>query len=229
MSTAANTALLMNMYNQRAMYNRQQDLMQPWIQAGTDILPTMQSEATADLSKDPYYQWMQSEGSRNINNQLAAMGLSGSGYGARMYNNFENQLLANTTQNQWNKQAALAGLGMTGSQTAAASAGQNASNQNNMWNSYVASLQNQQSQDLANRGSLYGALGGLGGLGVNLYGINSLSNALTAMGGGGLSGGGAVSDFGSILGAGGGTPSLLGGNISSLLATNPELMALAVP
>lgn len=85
-----------------------QDAM-PWLTAGQNALGNLQNPNAFQAS--PGYEWMRSEGQRDIGNSFAARGGAASGNALRALSEFNTGLAAQDYNNWWNRQAGLAGVG----------------------------------------------------------------------------------------------------------------------
>lgn len=112
----------------------------PWLEAGKGALERLQNPA-ANFQTDPGYQFMRSEGLRDIGNSFAARGGAASGNALRALSQFQTGLANQSFGDWWNRQAGMAGVG----QTAASGLGQlGARNSEN-----IGSLLNQQGSNRA--------------------------------------------------------------------------------
>lgn len=98
--------------------------LQPWMSAGTTALPQLESIAYGGESS-PLYKMQAREGSKGINRELAARGLSNSGAGLESLRNFYSGLGANEAEKQYGRIFDLANLGY-GATGQAVNTGENA-------------------------------------------------------------------------------------------------------
>lgn len=126
-ATNASNALLWNMYNQ----NRAD--LEPWRQAGIGGLGNLVNLTTPgkqfdQMALDPGYQFRYDEGMKQLENQLRAAGKFYSGDALKAGQQYGQGFASNEFGNVFNRNAALAGLGQTATNTGV-SAGQNTANQ----------------------------------------------------------------------------------------------------
>lgn len=134
---------------QRRQYDTTRADFLPWMTAGTGALNRLQDPTAFQAS--PGYEWLRSEGQRDIGNSFAARGGAASGNALRALSEFNTGLAQQEYGNWWNRQAGLAGVGQTATGTVA-NAGQNtASNVGN----YLAGQGASRASGIAGR---YGSL-----------------------------------------------------------------------
>lgn len=109
------------------MYQQQRQDMEPWRQAGSAALTSLQGDFMKDWQKDPAYQFQLNEGNKAINAAASARGLGNSGATLKALTKY-GQDYANTAYDQaynrqYNRLSSLAGLGSNASSTNAANAG----------------------------------------------------------------------------------------------------------
>lgn len=172
----------------RRQYDTTRADFKPYTDAGVGAIGRLDSASKGDMSSfqaSPDYQFVRSEGQRDIGNSFAARGGAASGNALKALDEYNKNLASGEYNNWWNKQSGLAGLG-SGAATTVAGAGANstASISNNLLNSaqgygnnlrYAADARasgiNKGAADL-NRGgnnafkvfmSFFGGMGGSGG------------------------------------------------------------------
>lgn len=111
-----------------SMYQQQRQDMEPWRQAGSAALTSLQGDFMKDWQKDPAYQFQLNEGNKAINAAASARGLGNSGATLKALTKY-GQDYANTAYDQaynrqYNRLSSLAGLGSNASSTNASNAGQ---------------------------------------------------------------------------------------------------------
>lgn len=103
-----------------AEQRRQFDLIRqdyaPYLEAGTNALGRLSSASEGDLSafqQSPDYNFVRSEGIRDIGNSFARGGLGQSGNALRALTQYNQNLASGEFGNWWNRQAGLAGVGQS--------------------------------------------------------------------------------------------------------------------
>jgi hypothetical protein len=112
--------------NRRQYDTTRQDMM-PWLTAGGNALARLE-DPTPNFATSPGYNFVRSEGNRNIENSFAARGGAASGNALRALTEFNTGLASNEYNNWWNQQAGLAGVGQTTAQNLGAFGANNAAN-----------------------------------------------------------------------------------------------------
>lgn len=124
---------------QQRQYDQTREDFAPWRDAGSAALGRLTTASTGDNSNffaSPDYNFVRSEGNRNIGNSFAARGGAASGNALRALSEYNQNLASGQYQNWWNNQANLAGIGQSAT-SSTAQAGANAAN--NISNNYAAS------------------------------------------------------------------------------------------
>ena len=156
---------------ERAMFEKALSMYQPFISAGTSVLPAMQTQAAAPVGESEYYKWRLGEMQRQINQRLASQGLLGSGEAIRRDVGLTQQLTGEETANQWNRQLQLAQLGAG----AAGGAGGAAMNTGNtlagLWQNYGQQQLQQGQASQARTDSLWSSLAQLPFAALGTYGM----------------------------------------------------------
>lgn len=94
---------------QRRQFDLSRQDAMPWLTAGQNALNNLQDPNAFTAS--PGYEWLRSEGMRDIGNSFAARGGAASGNALRALSEFQTGLAAQDYNNFWNRQAGLAGVG----------------------------------------------------------------------------------------------------------------------
>lgn len=167
---------------QQAMFDRQVALQEPWRQTGIGALSDLRSLMANPqiIEANPAYQFRQEQGQKALERNLAARGGTLGGGALKELTRYGQGMASDEFQNQFNRLAALAGIGQaaTNQQTAAASA-------------YGAN----QAEGLANLGNIkassYLGVGGALNQGIGDYMNYNLMRDIYGVGnqGGGSSGG----------------------------------------
>lgn len=90
-----------------------QDLA-PWREAGTSALNRLNAVSSGDMSgftSSPDYNFVRSEGQRDLGNSFAARGGAASGNALRALSQYNQGLASGQFNDWWNRQAGLAGVG----------------------------------------------------------------------------------------------------------------------
>ena len=192
---------------QRRQFDRLQELLSPYVEAGTGALggqqallglsgPEAQREAISGIEQSPYFEALARQGETGILQSASATGGLRGGNVQGALAQFRPSMLQSLIENQYSKlggiaqqgQASAAGVGAAGQQTGA-----------NIANLLAQSGQAQAGAALARgqaKAGLYGDVSQIIGTGATLYGTG-------AFGGGG---GGGGFDYGYIPPGGGATP-----------------------
>lgn len=116
---------------QRRQFDLTRRDLQPYMQSGTSALSRLNALMSGDMSgfeTSPGYNFVRSEGLRDINNSFAARGGALSGNALRALAQFNSGLASNEFGNYFERNARLAGLGGSATNNAAAYGAQSASN-----------------------------------------------------------------------------------------------------
>lgn len=95
---------------QRRQFDLTRSDLMPWLEAGQGALDRLQDPQNAFMAS-PDYEFVRSEGTRDIGNSFAARGGAASGNALRALAEFNSGLAAQDFNNWWNRQAGLAGVG----------------------------------------------------------------------------------------------------------------------
>lgn len=185
---------------QRRQFDRLQELLAPYVEAGTGALggqqallglagPEAQQEAISGIEQSPYFQALAKQGETGILQSASATGGLRGGNVQGALAQFRPQMLQQLIENQYSKlggiaqqgQASAAGVGAAGQQTGA-----------NIANLLAQSGQAQAGQAMAAgqaKAGIYGDISQLVGTGATLYGMGAF--------GGGGGGGGSLTPPGS--------------------------------
>lgn len=99
---------------QRRQYDTTRADLAPYRETGYNALGRLNSAATGDMSSfqvSPDYNFVRSEGNRDIGNSFAAKGGAASGNALRALSQYNANLASGEFGNWWNRQAGLAGVG----------------------------------------------------------------------------------------------------------------------
>lgn len=118
---------------QRRQYDQTREDFAPWREAGTNALARLQDPDAFEQS--PGYEFIRSEGTRDIGNTFAAKGSGGNAL--RALAQFNSGLASRDYNDWWNRQSSLAGLGQSATSSTSA-AGSNAANQIGMYQQNAA-------------------------------------------------------------------------------------------
>lgn len=151
---------------QSRQYDQTREDFAPWREAGQNALGRLTNASTGDLSEfqaSPGYEFVRSEGQRDIGNSFAARGGAASGNALRALAQYNQGLASNEFGNWWNRQAGLAGVGQAATQStanaganAAANIGNNLIGAGNARASGVMGVNNAIQNGLGNALYLYG-------------------------------------------------------------------------
>lgn len=122
---------------QARQYDQTREDFAPWRDTGRSALDRLGRASTGDFSDftaSPSYEFVRDEGQRNMGNSFAARGGAFSGNALRALTEFNQNLASTEYGNWWNRQAGLAGVGQSATQSTA-QAGQNAAN--NIASNYI--------------------------------------------------------------------------------------------
>ena len=117
-----------NKYSEQA-WQRQQQEMEPWKQAGLKALSGLQDGSF--FEKDPGYQFRLDEGNKAINAAMAARGNAGGGAALKELTRYGQGFASNEYQNSWNRANQLANYGNQASMSLGNFAGGYGSNMSN--------------------------------------------------------------------------------------------------
>jgi hypothetical protein len=117
-----------NKYSEQA-WQRQQQEMEPWKQAGLKALAGLQDGSF--FEKDPGYQFRLDEGNKAINAAMAARGNAGGGAALKELTRYGQGFASNEYQNSWNRANQLANYGNQASMSLGNFAGGYGSNMSN--------------------------------------------------------------------------------------------------
>lgn len=140
------------------VYKQTSANLKPYLEYGTSYLPEMKKMLSGgyDMNESPSAQYALSQGTKTLNRQLAARGLSGSGQASTALGDMANSVAANDYQTRYNMlqnalQTGVAAATQTGNAGGQLSA--NAANTANTLSNIYSNRGNQLS-------SLYGGMGG---------------------------------------------------------------------
>ena len=129
-ASAANNAANLQM----SQYQQTRADQAPWRETGANALARLDRASTGDMTDfttSPSYNFVRSEGQRDIGNNFSARGSQLSGNALRALTQYNQNLASTEYGNWWNRQAGLAGVGQTATQAtgqAGSYAAANASN-----------------------------------------------------------------------------------------------------
>lgn len=185
---ATNTNFNSGLAFQKQAFGTAQGALNPFIQSGTSVLPTLQSlltpgpSQTATLSQLPGFQFQSQYGTMATENALAARGLGGSsGPLAMGISNYNEGLAGTSFSSLVNALQAYGNMGTTaagGLASAAGTAGSNVGNLTASTNSTIGTLTSNQDNTIGTTESNLGNAQASGILGVG----NALSSGLTGAG-----------------------------------------------
>lgn len=115
---------------QQAQYDQTREDFAPWREAGGRALDRLDRASSGDASDfytSPGYEFVRGEGTRDIGNSFAARGGSMSGNAMRALTEYNQNVASNEYGNWWARQAGIAGVGQSATQSTAV-AGRNAAN-----------------------------------------------------------------------------------------------------
>lgn len=108
---------------QERMFNKQNELQEPWRQAGVNALARMQS-GDIGMMQDPSYKFRLSEGLKALDRQAAARGGLISGGALKAAQRYGQDVASQEYGTIWNRLASQAGLGQTATNQLGGQAGQ---------------------------------------------------------------------------------------------------------
>ena len=111
-----------------AAYAEQQNLLNPYVNAGTTALGNLTGDPSKLMASDPGYQFRLGEGQKGIDASMAARGLGNSGAALKALNKFNQNFASNEFGNAFNRQFSLAGMGQNAAGSLATAAGNRGAN-----------------------------------------------------------------------------------------------------
>jgi hypothetical protein len=158
---------------QYKMFQEQNQLQEPWRQAGVNALGRMQSGDVMS-TMDPSYQFRLSEGLKSLDRTAAARGGLVSGNALKAAQRYGQDLASTEYGNAWNRQAGLAGVGQTATNQMADAASRYGTNAGNI-GMMAGNARASGYMGAAN------ALSGAVGQGINYYQNQQLMNNMPYM------------------------------------------------
>jgi hypothetical protein len=129
-SNAESAALRAGIEEQRRQFDLNRADQMPWMQSGVAALGRLNDPN--GFTASPSYEFVRGEGTRGIENSLAARGGAMSGNAMRRLSEFNTGLASQEFGNWWNQQSGLAGLGQTSTQSVGALGQNNTNNVSNL-------------------------------------------------------------------------------------------------
>lgn len=117
---------------QRRQYDLNRADLAPYREAGTGALGTLSSAFGTGFTASPGYEFVRSEGQRDLGNTFAARGGAFSGNALRALGEFNTGLASQEYGNWWNRGAGLAGIGQTATNTGVMAGQASANNISNL-------------------------------------------------------------------------------------------------